>query len=98
MTHFRTLSALLLLAACTGAPPADAPAPDTDAAADMKADEVPAQVAKALVVAKAVQADPSKAEAALEANGMSRDEFEALMYEIAADPELSRAYAAGLDG
>lgn len=43
-------------------------------------------------IAKEIQAAPANAEAILEEHEMTIDEFEALMYEIAADPELSERY------
>lgn len=53
-------------------------------------------VEQAAAAAKAIQADPAQADAALSAHGLTRDSFEALMYEIAADPEKSAAYRAAL--
>jgi hypothetical protein len=51
-----------------------------------------ADAAKAGAVAKQLAADPAKGADALKASGWSEAEFEALLYDIAADPALSRAY------
>ncbi|HGG57727.1 MAG TPA: hypothetical protein ENK31_08025 [Nannocystis exedens] len=51
------------------------------------------RVEKAVTVANAIAKDPDSADAILEKNGLDRDTFEALMYEIAKDPELSELYA-----
>jgi hypothetical protein len=49
---------------------------------------------RAATISKAVQADPDHADDVLRRNGMTEDQFEALMYEVAADPEMSREYNA----
>lgn len=50
-------------------------------------------VDKAAAIAREVKASPDDAEAILKKHGMSEDEFEALMYEIAEDPKKSEAFA-----
>lgn len=49
-------------------------------------------VEQAAAVARAIQADPAQADAALAEQGMTREAFEALLYEIAADPDKTAAY------
>jgi hypothetical protein len=49
-------------------------------------------------MAKDIAADPDAAEATLEAAGMSVEEFEALMIDIAADPTKSAAFEAAQAG
>ncbi len=51
-----------------------------------------ADATKAGAVAKQLAADPAKGAAALAESGWSEAEFEALLYDIAADPALSKAY------
>ena len=48
----------------------------------------------AAAVANAIAARPSAADSILTAAGMTRDSFQTLMYEIAADSAMSAAYAA----
>lgn len=82
--------ALLLLSACaSGEKPADttntavvAPSPESDRAR------------AAANVANAIAANPAAADSILTAAGYTRDSFQALMYEIAADSVMSNAYAA----
>ena len=47
---------------------------------------------KAGAIAKAVAADATKIDDALKEHGMSADEFEALMFDIAKDPKRTDAY------
>ena len=94
------LAALLVpVAACApqgeeSAPPATpaasaAPGGATDPATGA---EVPESVKKAAAIARAIQADPDSMDRILEDEGMTREDFEDLLYEIAADPVLSEAY------
>jgi len=53
---------------------------------------VPPKAAKAAALSKEIRANPDDADAILERSGMTRAQFEELMYEIAADEELSKAY------
>ena len=84
---------VVLLAVTTGCP---APAPEEtdggEAAAELEAAPLPEQVQKAVDIAKALEADPDRVEAILEEAVMTADEYEAMLYDIAADPELSRLY------
>lgn len=50
------------------------------------------RVALAALVATKISAAPDDADQILEDNGLDRDQLDTLMYEIARDPELSRAY------
>lgn len=56
----------------------------------------PSKATKAAALAKEIGARPDDADAILEKNGMTRAQFEELMYEIAADEELSKAYEQAL--
>lgn len=49
---------------------------------------------RAASVANAIAANPSAADSILRAAGYTRDSFQKLMYEIAADSAMSAAYAA----
>jgi hypothetical protein len=51
-------------------------------------------VIKAATTAKAIDAQPAAADSILTAAGYTRDSFQKLMYEIAADSAKSVAYAA----
>lgn len=88
---------LMTLAACGGgeAPPApEAPEqPVAEAPAEAPEAAMPEKVVRAAELAAAVKADPSNAAAALEAKGSSVEEFEGLLFEIASDAELSKAWA-----
>ena len=58
-----------------------------------KADsDVDPQVAKAAEIAVKIQANPDAAEATLAEAGMSVEDFEALMMDIAADPAKTEAF------
>jgi hypothetical protein len=50
-------------------------------------------VDRAASVARAIQADGAAADSILAAHGLTRAGFDSLMYEIAADSALARAYA-----
>ena len=52
------------------------------------------KVAKAVSIAKEIEADPSKAEDVLGKYELDREGLDALMYEIARNPDLAKAYAA----
>ena len=85
---------IVLLVAVIAACPAPAPEePATgEEAAVVEPTPLPEQVQKAVDVAKALEADPDRVEAILDEAVMSADEYEALLFDIAADPELSRLY------
>lgn len=76
----------LLLAACGGSP-------ETSPASGGSAPAVPEKAAKAAALAKELEANPDDADAILKSHGMTQQQFEDLMFEIAADEALSEAYA-----
>jgi hypothetical protein len=89
----------LALGAC-GDKKADDKADDKTAEVAENADDKPEEaepmdprVEKAVTVANAIASNPDSADEILEKNGLDREKFEALMYEIAKDPELSQLYA-----
>src|SRR5262245_18708804 len=91
-----TLGAVLALAGCssdngTTATPG-APVHNTLTSAQQ------AKVNKAATIAASIQASPDNADAILRQNGMTEQQFEDLMYEIAADPAMSEAYNARVGG
>lgn len=47
---------------------------------------------QAAAVADDIARNPDDPQAALDAHGMTMDEFDALMFEVAADPALTKAY------
>jgi len=84
------------------APPTEDAKPSEDSAAPAAAnDEAPAEdglsgydprVAKAAGVAEQISEDPQKADELLAAADLDRDKLDALMYEIANDPDLTAQY------
>ena len=85
MRRTAILSALLL-AACSGSA-------DKSPASGGTAPAIPEKAAKAARLAKELEANPDDADAILQRHGMTQQQFEDLMYEIAADETLSEAYA-----
>ena len=88
MTRARLLPALLPLlfaAACAGTDDRT----DTTAARDTTA---AGRARAAAAVANAIAAKPSAADSILRAAGYTPEEFEQLMYDIAADSAMSAAY------
>jgi hypothetical protein len=93
-------TSLLLLAAlfvvfigCGGSEPEPASEAEREtgsAAATASAD----LVTRAAEISKAIEADPDAAEEILQRYEITVEEFEQLMFEIAADPELSKAFEA----
>lgn len=74
---------------------AEAPAKADDEADEPAAEaepELPPQVAKAAKLASAIDANPENADSILEDAGMNREDLNTLMFEIAADADLSAAY------
>lgn len=100
MRNLIILSAALFLAACPAEPELTEPTqPEAVEPAEPAEPEAPAMdegVAKAVELAKAIQAAPDNVDAILSEHGTTAAELEALLYEIAADPKRSAAYAAGL--
>ena len=58
----------------------------------MKVVSLPTQVQKAVDIGRAIEENPDRIEAILEEAGITADAFEELLFDIAADPELSRLY------
>ncbi|MFN7143729.1 MAG: hypothetical protein ACK4YP_08150 [Myxococcota bacterium] len=86
---------LTLLLACANEMVACAPTvPEAAVPVAAEADDV----TRAVTVARAIQADPEHAADALAAAGMTEEELDALLFDIAGDPVKSEAYAAALDG
>lgn len=77
-------------------------APAVDPEVQKEADTVLAEdtsgldpkVAKAVSIAREIEADPSKAEDVLGKYELDREGLDALMYEIARNPDLAKSYAA----
>lgn len=57
------------------------------------APELDPKVEKAVDIANQISSDPGSADSILAGAGLDREAFEALLYEIAKDPELSKSYA-----
>lgn len=94
----RALSTLIVglslsLAACGGdAPPAETPAPPPTEAAPAE----PSEDEKLAALASAIRANPDNAAQLLADAGMTAEQFEAAMFEVARDPARSEAFAASL--
>lgn len=89
---------LLLIGCCLIVAACAAPEPEPPAQEEAVAD-APAPsdaVQKAVEIAKAIEADPDAADQVLQSHGLTVEEFEQMMYEISADPALSKAYEAAL--
>ena len=61
--------------------------------AEVDAPSLDPKVEQAVEVANKISADPGAADSILADAGLDRDSFEALLYEIAKDPDLSKSYA-----
>lgn len=69
------------------------PPPEVQRPADTApADPAMVRVQLAAAVAKEISAAPERADEILGKHGLSREKFDALVFEIAADPALTRAY------
>ncbi len=85
------LGVALALAACGGSEPAPAPepAPTTEPAST--------DVATTLaMIAKSIRADPDAYEAILARHGMTVEQFEKALYDVASDPEATARYHGAL--
>jgi|GEM_PF-6737474 len=56
------------------------------------------RVDTAVRIAQSVQANPDRADAVLREHGMTVEEYEDLMYEIAADPAMSEEFNSRMGG
>jgi len=72
--------------------PADTP-PEVE-----EVDEVDPKVAKAVAVAKEIEANLENTDEILAKHGLDRDSLEQMMYDIARDPAMASAYEEGLVG
>ncbi|MCO4768429.1 MAG: hypothetical protein KDA24_00255 [Deltaproteobacteria bacterium] len=95
-------ASLLALAGCGGSEPASDPAPEPAAEAPV-ADEAPANNAPAaegadalISLAAALRANPGDADKLLSEAGMTLEQFEAAMFELAKDPAKASAFTAAL--
>ena len=87
---------LLLIVCCWIVAGCAAPEPEQPAQEIVAADAAGDIVQRAVEIAKAIEADPDAAGQVLEDHGLTVEQFEQMMYDISADPELSRAYEAAL--
>jgi hypothetical protein len=80
-----TLGTFLALAAGCGGQGEAAPEPGGEVS-------VVSEVDQAVVTAKAIRANPVAADSILAAHGLTREGFDSLMYDVAADTARSRVY------
>jgi hypothetical protein len=85
---FAAVALAVSVAACRG---------ETHRGGDDAASGETSQVAVAAAITRAVASDPDSAEAVLREHGLTVEEFEAMMYDIAADPELSADFEAATE-
>ena len=78
--------------------PATTNSSTTTASSGAAAPSANAKVEKAAAIAKAIEANPDGSSEVLRQHGMTVQQFEDLMYEIAADPKMSAAYNARVGG
>lgn len=84
---------LTLMMACSWFSPAEDTDTDTDTETGVVEEPMADTLeARAAAIAKAIDADPSEADAVLEAAGMTEEEYEQALFDIAADPKMSRAF------
>ncbi len=56
--------------------------------------DLPKKAQQALAIERQVKQNPQQLDAALQQEGMTRDDFDKLMYDVAEDPKLTDAYLA----
>lgn len=86
-------TALILATACSR--PGGEAAGEAGAASSMTATDH--TVDDAVAVARAIEANPAAADSILAAHGLTRAGFDSLMYHIAADSALARAYTEAIN-
>ncbi len=64
---------------------------------DLRSPSLATRARAAAALAREIQGRPDGAETILEAHGLTVDDFEALLFEIAADPQASEIYAGELE-
>lgn len=80
----------LLIISCVTLAACAAPKPEA-----AEAEPVAAEVTLALAIAKGIDAAPAAVDSVLQANGLTREGFDSLLYRIAEDGELSAQYTSG---
>jgi hypothetical protein len=89
----RTIPALLLGLVVLGAPACGtSTAPTEPEGTTEPAPAADAEIEKAVAVLEAIGAEPARAEAILGEHGLTAEQFETLMYDIAADPTRAAAF------
>lgn len=84
-------AALVLMAGCTGG---DTATDTASVSATPSSASTGDRARDAAAVANAIKANPAAADSILKAAGYTRDSFQELMYDIAADSAMSATYAA----
>jgi hypothetical protein len=98
MMRFTSLCLIIGLAAVLGCagPGTEEQVAGSEAAVESAPAEVAEIVTKAVDIAKEIEADPDSAETILANHEMTIEDFDQMMYDISADPDLSDAYAAAM--
>lgn len=94
--RYTIFAAALALGACGGNE--DAPRSAREAADSVAVDTSMALVTRAAIVTLGVEAMPAKADSILTASSLTIEEYEALMYRIAADSTLASLYGDAVGG
>jgi hypothetical protein len=84
--------AAVLLAGCGGAPQSESTSAEGPVAADVGARHSD-DVERIAAIAREIEAAPDRAMDILTAHGLTAEQFQDVLYEIAADSEKSEAYA-----
>lgn len=93
----QVLAAVIALTACrAGEKPADQPPAQPLVADAQPVADLPPDVAMAVTVARAIEANPTALDSILAAHGLTRSGLDSLMYAIAADSVKAAAYSAAL--
>ena len=101
LTLMAMLAAALLPAACGAYETEKAESAGTAGAVEQHAIAPAADLSEkvriAAAIATEIESQPDQAEEILARHDITADSFEQLMYEIAADPQLSKAYEAAVE-
>jgi hypothetical protein len=93
------LRAIVDLMRRRGIPPAEASEASggsSDAPAPADSASAPDEVATAIAISNAISARPAATDSALQANSLTREGLDSLLFRIAADSAMSVRYTAGL--
>jgi hypothetical protein len=89
---------VIALLGCAGGPaPEPLEPPPVVVTTPPAASDVPADIQKAVAIARAIEKEPTRVDAILQENGTTREAYEALLYDIASDDARSAVYTKALE-